>query len=212
MSDLTERALAIIGADALCALERAGLTVIDGAELDRYQTEQAESVERARRIARAALEAAETRGLLVDILLREDGSLRVVVCDPSGNEDAMAARVVAAMGVAHGPLTHTGTPPERAGRAGADSPRRHDEPRVGMTFEEVANLDLGTCGGTADCECRACQITESFTCACGVKFVDHGDGDCPMGTRRFSLTSWLKAPAKSDRKGQRRARRKPEAP
>lgn len=84
-------------------------------------------MERARRIAKAALDASESRGLLVDLLVREDGSLRVVVCDPSGDEEAMAARVVAAMGVAHGPIEKTGAPPKRADGTAATKDEEGDE-------------------------------------------------------------------------------------
>lgn len=98
--DLRERVLRAVGADGLQALEDARIALVDADELDTYQQDKAQEVERARRIAKAALDASETRGLLVDIMFQPNGCLQVVVCDPQGDEEAMAARVVAAMGVA----------------------------------------------------------------------------------------------------------------
>jgi hypothetical protein len=111
MKTVEERVVEAVGEDGLVALAKAGLDVVDGDEFDRYQREQKESVERAGRIAKAALDG--SRGLLVDIFRREDGATRIVICDPSGDEEAMARRVVEAFGLVGLELRPTGAPPVR---------------------------------------------------------------------------------------------------
>lgn len=115
MTNEREQALRSVLGDKFDALAHMGFAVVDADDLYRYQREKAEESERARRIARAALDASESRGLLVDIVRGRDGTIRIIVCDPHGDEEAMAQRVAAALGaVFDGPGKLTGAPPRRA--------------------------------------------------------------------------------------------------
>lgn len=121
MTNERERSLRAVLGDKFEALAEMGFVVVDAADLDRYQREKTEEAERARRIARAALDASESRGLLVDIVRGRDGTIRIIVCDPHGDEETMAQRVAAALGaVFDGPGRSTGEPPRRAGEPEAE--------------------------------------------------------------------------------------------
>lgn len=113
---------------------------------------------------------------------------------------------------ARGDMTHADQIADRAGklldslqRKETMAPAHRATPwtslRVGMTFDEVAALEIPSCIGTntPDCRCRTCQAYEALVCTCGDPFVDHGGGGdhspCALcGCEVFSLASWAGGP------------------
>lgn len=115
---LEDRTVAAIGAPALAALREAGLSIVDTEELAAYQAETEMQVERLRALVRAATTAAETRAILFDTFISDDTAekaIRFVLCDPSGDEEAMCLRIVKALGFEPNGAKYTGidSPPAR---------------------------------------------------------------------------------------------------
>lgn len=100
--DVRTRAIEAVGEDGLSKLARLGLTVLDATDLREFEKGMDDSVERARELARASMKAAEMRSMLIEFCAppREDGTrtLRVVVCDPVGDEEATIRKVIKVMG------------------------------------------------------------------------------------------------------------------
>lgn len=74
-------------------------------------------------------------------------------------------------------------------------PRKTDQPRLGMTFKEIRNLEFGRCAHEDEtgpdaysCACDVCSLIGSLVCKCGVFFIDHDDDP------EFSLASWTAIP------------------
>jgi hypothetical protein len=95
-SDLDEAILDAIG--------DAGFAVADRDELETWKRTLLESNERNKAVARAAIKAAGCRALLLDVERDEESArVRVIVCDPDGDEEATLSRIVTLFGLTAGP-------------------------------------------------------------------------------------------------------------
>jgi carbamoylphosphate synthase small subunit len=87
----------IIGAEALAKLEAAGFSIMSSTAVRTWVAEAEESRDRIKKVAKAAIRAADTRALLVEVF-RSNGKIQVLVCDPDGNEKQTIRRIVEAIG------------------------------------------------------------------------------------------------------------------
>lgn len=84
---------------ALDAILEAGFEVSNKVELDAWTAELKEANARHQKIARAAIQAADHRILLVELLHR-GSTMQLLVCDPDRDEKATIERIVWAFGIA----------------------------------------------------------------------------------------------------------------
>lgn len=94
-------AIDAVGRDGLKRLDAAGLTVVPKRDLETYEQETEASNERLKELARASMRAAELRSMLCEVYMVKDASgnrgLRIVVCDPAGDEEATVNKVAGLM-------------------------------------------------------------------------------------------------------------------
>lgn len=79
---------------------------------------------------------------------------------------------------------------------------------IGLSFDDTANVYPGECFGDGpNCACEACRLLESFICACGKPYLDHGACDGTVH-QEFRLAAWLNGPAVGMCKGKKRHHRR----
>jgi len=101
-ANVKARVIAAVGQDGLRKLVNAGLTILDVAELKEFETGMNDNAERARELARASMRAADLRSMTIEFSVPTcppgTSGMRIIVCDPSGNEDATLRKVIKMMG------------------------------------------------------------------------------------------------------------------
>jgi hypothetical protein len=112
-----------VGEDGIKRLAAAGLTVVPKLDLDAYEEEVEDGNERLKELARASMRASKLRSMLCEVYAVQDAAgnngLRIVVCDPCGDEESTLKKVAGLMRWAADQPAKTG---KRARRVNVRSP------------------------------------------------------------------------------------------
>jgi hypothetical protein len=92
-----DRAVAVLGEEALEKLLDAGMLVVDAEGLARFEREKDARVERMIKLAKAAMDAAQSRAMILEVRHVRGEGLALLLCDPSGDEEAMAKKIAGAL-------------------------------------------------------------------------------------------------------------------